>query len=44
VDLTSRPARVAAHRLYRRLGFEERETSVYRRTGDTTGGGSGVAT
>ena len=44
VDLTSRPARVAAHRLYRRLGFEERETSVYRRTGDTTGGGSGAAT
>jgi ribosomal protein S18 acetylase RimI-like enzyme len=30
VDLTSRPSRTAANRLYRRLGFEERETSVYR--------------
>jgi ribosomal protein S18 acetylase RimI-like enzyme len=30
VDLTSRPARQAAHRLYRRLGFEVRESSVYR--------------
>ena len=30
VDLTSRPSRTAANRLYRRLGFEERETTVYR--------------
>lgn len=30
VDLTSRPSREAANRLYRRLGFERRETNVYR--------------
>ena len=30
VDLTSRPPREAANRLYRRLGFEPRETTVYR--------------
>lgn len=30
VDLTSRPSREAANRLYQRLGFEERETNVYR--------------
>ncbi len=30
VELTSRPSRVAANALYRRLGFVERETSVYR--------------
>ena len=30
VDLTSRPSREAANRLYRRLGFEKRETNVYR--------------
>jgi ribosomal protein S18 acetylase RimI-like enzyme len=30
VDLTSRPSREAANRLYRRIGFEERETNVYR--------------
>ena len=30
VDLTSRPSREAANRLYRRLGFELRETNVYR--------------
>lgn len=30
VDLTSRPARAAANRLYRRLGFALRETNVYR--------------
>ncbi|MCP3938690.1 MAG: GNAT family N-acetyltransferase [Actinomycetia bacterium] len=30
VDLTSRPSREAANRLYRRLGFVERETNVYR--------------
>ena len=31
VDLTSRPSRAAAIRLYERLGFERRETGVYRR-------------
>ncbi len=30
VDLTSRPSREAANRLYERLGFEARETGVYR--------------
>jgi ribosomal protein S18 acetylase RimI-like enzyme len=30
VDLTSRPSREAANRLYKRLGFEPRETNVYR--------------
>ena len=30
VDLTSRPSRDAANRLYRRLGFLPRETNVYR--------------
>ncbi len=30
VDLTSRPSREAANRLYRRLGFARRETNVYR--------------
>jgi len=30
VDLTSRPSREAANRLYRRLGFKLRETNVYR--------------
>lgn len=30
VDLTSRPRREAANRLYQRLGFEPRETNVYR--------------
>jgi ribosomal protein S18 acetylase RimI-like enzyme len=33
LDLTSRPSREAAHRLYTKLGFEVRETSVYRHTG-----------
>lgn len=32
VDLTSRPSREAANRLYQRLGFEPRETNVYRFT------------
>lgn len=32
VDLTSRPSREAANRLYRRLGFVARETNVYRFT------------
>jgi ribosomal protein S18 acetylase RimI-like enzyme len=30
VDLTSRPSREAANRLYQRLGFIERTTNVYR--------------
>jgi len=32
VDLTSRPSREAANRLYQRLGFESRTTNVYRRS------------
>jgi ribosomal protein S18 acetylase RimI-like enzyme len=32
VDLTSRPSREAANRLYQRLGFERRETNVWRLT------------
>lgn len=32
VDLTSRPDREAANRLYLRLGFEQRHTNVYRYT------------
>lgn len=30
VDLTSRPSREAANRLYQRIGFTPRETNVYR--------------
>lgn len=30
VDLTSRPSREAANRLYQRIGFAPRETNVYR--------------
>lgn len=30
VDLTSRPSREAANRLYQRVGFVERDTNVYR--------------
>ena len=30
VDLTSRPSREAANRLYQRIGFEQRETNIYR--------------
>lgn len=30
VDLTSRPSREEANRLYQRLGFERRQTNVYR--------------
>ena len=33
VDLTSRPSRESANRLYRRLGFVPRETNVYRWSG-----------
>jgi ribosomal protein S18 acetylase RimI-like enzyme len=32
VDLTSRPTREAANRLYERLGFQRRETNVWRYT------------
>jgi ribosomal protein S18 acetylase RimI-like enzyme len=32
VDLTSRPSREAANRLYQKLGFQARETNVYRYT------------
>jgi len=32
VSLTSRPSREAANRLYQRIGFERRETNVYRFT------------
>jgi ribosomal protein S18 acetylase RimI-like enzyme len=32
VDLTSRPSREAANRLYQRIGFEPRATNVYRYT------------
>ena len=34
IDLTSRPSRVAAGRLYEKLGFEIRDTRVYRFTID----------
>jgi ribosomal protein S18 acetylase RimI-like enzyme len=37
IDLTSRPGREAANRLYRRLGFELRETNVYRYRTDMDG-------
>jgi ribosomal protein S18 acetylase RimI-like enzyme len=30
VDLTSHPERVAANKLYQKLGFEKRESNVYR--------------
>ncbi|BCJ68706.1 GNAT family N-acetyltransferase [Polymorphospora rubra] len=33
VDLTSRPSREAANRLYERLGFELRDSKVYRLAG-----------
>ena len=32
VDLTSRPSRQAANRLYQKVGFERRDTNVYRWT------------
>jgi ribosomal protein S18 acetylase RimI-like enzyme len=34
VDLTSRPSREAANRLYQRLGFEPRDSRLYRHQGD----------
>jgi len=36
VDLTSRPNRDVANRLYARMGFERRETNVYRYQGRAT--------
>jgi ribosomal protein S18 acetylase RimI-like enzyme len=30
VDLTSRPSREAANRLYQRVGFKPRQTNLYR--------------
>jgi ribosomal protein S18 acetylase RimI-like enzyme len=35
VDLTSRPSRVAANALYKKVGFVERNTNVYRYQKDT---------
>jgi len=35
VDLTSRPSREAANTMYRKLGFEQRETNVYRKVLET---------
>ncbi len=40
IDLTSRPSREVANRLYRRLGFEERTTNVYRHNPDADQAGS----
>ena len=37
VDLTSRPDREDANRLYAKLGFDVRQTNVYRRTLDGSG-------
>ena len=37
VDLTSRPSREAANRLYRRIGFQRRESNVYRFSFDEGG-------
>jgi ribosomal protein S18 acetylase RimI-like enzyme len=37
VDLTSRPEREAANRLYLSMGFEVRQTNVYRRTLEAPG-------
>jgi len=34
VELTSRPSREAANRLYQRLGFQLRETNLYRYSGE----------
>jgi ribosomal protein S18 acetylase RimI-like enzyme len=38
VDLTSRPGREAANRLYQRLGFRLRDSRVYRYAGPPEGG------
>lgn len=37
VELTSRPSREAANHIYKKLGFEPRETNVYRFTFDASG-------
>ncbi len=37
VDLTSRPSREAANRLYERLGFQLRDSKVYRFAGERDG-------
>ena len=42
VDLTSRPSRVAANRLYRRLGFQLRQANVYRYQPPSPAGGQGL--
>jgi ribosomal protein S18 acetylase RimI-like enzyme len=39
IDLTTRPSREAANRLYARLGFELRDTNVYRFVVGTDSGG-----
>ncbi|HEX8771483.1 MAG TPA: GNAT family N-acetyltransferase [Acidimicrobiales bacterium] len=44
VDLTSRPSREAANRLYRRLGFQQRDTNVYRWTPGPLGPPGGLET
>ena len=38
VDLTSRPSREAANRLYQRIGFAPRDTNIYRYELDASGG------
>ena len=40
LDLTSRPSRESANRLYQRLGFESRETNVYRFSVESLGDAS----
>jgi ribosomal protein S18 acetylase RimI-like enzyme len=40
VDLTSRPSREAANRLYQRMGFELRQSNLYRYDLDRLGGGA----
>lgn len=30
IDLSSRPERIAANKLYQKLGFEQRKTNIYR--------------
>jgi len=43
VDLTSRPSREAAGRLYERVGFEVRSSRLYRFTFDSAGAAAGAA-
>ena len=42
VDLTSRPSREAANHLYQKMGFERRDTNVYRFTETTAASGAGA--